>query len=66
MNLKEAHSFYGGFKLSEVAQDLGVSEAFVSQVLSGKRSSSQVTTELRQRIENRISELKQNLCQQTS
>ena len=65
MNLKQAYDFYGGVKLSEIARDLDVSEAFVSQVLSGKRSSSQVTTELRLRIVKRINELKQNLCQWT-
>jgi predicted transcriptional regulator len=64
MNLKEAYDFYQGVRLSEVAKTLDVSEAFVSQVLSGKRSSASVTTELRQRIENRISELRNNLCQQ--
>ena len=66
MNLKQAYEFYQGVRLSEVARDLDVSEAFVSQVLSGKRNSAQVTTELRQRIENRISELKSNLCSQSS
>ena len=64
MNLKQAYDFYQGVRLSEVAKTLNVSEAFVSQVLSGKRSSASVTTELRQRIENRISELRNNLCQQ--
>lgn len=64
MNLKQAYDFYQGVRLSEVAKTLNVSEAFVSQVLSGKRSSASVTTELRQRIENRISELRDNLCQQ--
>ena len=64
MNLKEAYDFYQGVRLTEVAKSLDVSEAFVSQVLSGKRSSAQVTTELRQRIENRISELRNNLCEQ--
>ena len=64
MNLKQAYDFYQGERLSEVAKTLNVSEAFVSQVLSGKRSSASVTTELRQRIENRISELRDNLCQQ--
>ena len=64
MNLKEDYDFYQGVRLSEVAKTLDVSEAFVSQVLSGKRSSASVTTELRQRIENRISELRNNLCQQ--
>lgn len=64
MNLKQAYDFYQGVRLSEVAKTLNVSEAFVSQVLSGKRSSASVTTELRQRIETRISELRDNLCQQ--
>ena len=36
MNLKEAYDFYQGVRLSEVAKTLDVSEAFVSQVLSGK------------------------------
>jgi len=62
MNLHEAWNFYGGLKLSDVAGKLGVSEAFVSQVLSGSRSSSQVTTEIRMQIEKRIKELKENLC----
>ena len=66
MTLKQAYELYQGVRLSEVAKDLDVSEAFVSQVLSGKRSSAQVTTELRQRIENRITELKSNLCSHQS
>ena len=65
MNLQEAWDFYGGLTLRDVARKLGVSEPFVSQVLSGKRSSSQVTTEIRMKLEQRIRELKDNLCPDT-
>ena len=39
MNLKQAYDFYQGVRLSEVAKTLNVSEAFVSQVLSGNNAS---------------------------